>query len=455
MSRPREKGTVYQRGRVYWLDYRVNGRRIQESAGTGDERAARALLAQRRREIRDGTWTSPEARGGRRELTVERYAETWIERREAGGVVNWRDEQAWIGKWLLPAYGSRRLRDVTRDDVRELVAALQRTPSEATGRPYAARTVLHAYNTVRLMFSDAEAEGLIDKTPCTLRKRRGELPARRDADPEWRAGAVFGREEIEALISDVRVPWDRRVYYALGALAGLRAQEIQGRRWRDLDTSAQPLGRLLVHSQAEGEEERETKTGDVRAVPVHPTLAAILAEWKLGGFPMLFGRPPLPDDFIVPSRRGIGIARTKTMLVRTKRDLDRLGLRTKGRGRHALRATFLTLLEASGANMTIAAKATHRTPVVSGALAGYLRAGWSDLCAEVAKLPIERRREAVVVPIRRAVGAGADGDNRGDSPLGSGATEVVRPTILGGSWAFENRGDWIRTSDPHTPSMVR
>ncbi len=31
MGRPREKGTVYRRGRVWWLSYYVAGRRYQEA----------------------------------------------------------------------------------------------------------------------------------------------------------------------------------------------------------------------------------------------------------------------------------------------------------------------------------------------------------------------------------------------------------------------------------------
>ena len=46
---------------------------------------------------------------------------------------------------------------------------------------------------------------------------------------------------------------------------------------------------------------RRTKTGVVRHVPVHPVLAAMLAEWKLTGWPALMGRRPEPDDLILPT----------------------------------------------------------------------------------------------------------------------------------------------------------
>jgi hypothetical protein len=44
-------------------------------------------------------------------------------------------------------------------------------------------------------------------------------------------------------------------------------------------------------------------------MPVHPVLAAMLAEWKLQGWPEMMGRTPEPDDLVVPLPRkpqGIG-----------------------------------------------------------------------------------------------------------------------------------------------------
>src|SRR5262245_56422801 len=67
-----------------------------------------------------------------------------------------------------------------------------------------------------------------------------------DADPAWRATAVFTRTEAETVISDERVPEDRRAAYALLFLAGVRFGEAAALRWRDYDAAAEPLGRLHV-----------------------------------------------------------------------------------------------------------------------------------------------------------------------------------------------------------------
>jgi hypothetical protein len=56
-----------------------------------------------------------------------------------------------------------------------------------------------------------------------------------------------------------------------------------------------------------------------------------------------------------------------------------------------MRATFISLLELDGARESLVKRLTHAPPTdVPG---GYLRPRWDDLCAEVAKLRLERQRQ--------------------------------------------------------------
>jgi integrase len=155
------------------------------------------------------------------------------------------------------------------------------------------------------LFIDAVNEEHIAATPCTLRTKCGELPKKRDADPRWRSRAVYSREEAIALISDPRIRHDRRSYYGLMLLAGLRAGEAHGLRWRDLDDEARPLGRLIVAGQADSKlGHRETKTGAVREIPIHPTLATMLETWRREGRPLIYDRHPRPDELVISAHEG-------------------------------------------------------------------------------------------------------------------------------------------------------
>ena len=87
------------------------------------------------------------------------------------------------------------------------------------------------------------------------------LPKVRDGKKGWRAGAVFSREELEALISDSRVPHDRRVMYALASVGCLRHGEAAGLRSRDVVFGLEPLGRIVVLTSYD---QGDTKTGAER-----------------------------------------------------------------------------------------------------------------------------------------------------------------------------------------------
>jgi len=412
----RKTGGVYKRGGKYWINYRVDGERYFEPANTGDRRQAESLLAERRREIHAGTWVPPQEReeGARkRRMKSSAYLGAWLEQRREAGVRNVRNEQLWVREHIVPVIGTLPIDKVTRAHIKTLVQELQAKKSKRTGKRYSPRTVLHVYRMLATAFNDAVLDGMIPASPCTLRQRRGELPPKKDADPNWRANAVYTRDEVETLLSDERLPLERRVIYGMMLLGGLRSGETTGRRWRDWQEDVEPLGKLVVSSQADGEKgERQTKTGAVREVPVHPALAMLLAEWKHRGFAMRFGCAPKPGDPIVPGPRckpgRLRFRGSTTVYMGLKTDIATCGLRRVPALRHSMRATFLTLLEADGANLAVARKATH---AASGdVVAGYVRTRWEDLCAEVSKLRVSLRSPAITRPEN-----GATGDDFGDS----------------------------------------
>ena len=260
---------------------------------------------------------------------------------------------------------------------------------------------------MRGLFRDAALEEVISATPCILRKTEiGEI---RDKVPGWRRGAVFTREEAETLISDDRLPLDRRIFYAILVLAGVRHGEVAGLRWEHLDLGAEPLGRITVETSYD---KGRTKTGVERLMPIHPTLASILAEWKLAGWESVMGRRPEPHDLVVPTPppgKGKG-RRTPAGEMRDKEfsykrwcgengdggDLALLGLRH--RRIHDMRRTFISLARSDGAAKDILRWGTHGRD--GDIMDAYSEIEWQKLCAEVGKLKVTMSREARVVPLR-------------------------------------------------------
>ena len=397
-------GCVFRRGNKLWIKFKdANGKWVRSSSGfdAGQEPLARALLVEVEAGLANRAATATIEAATATEPTVPTLADFavgWLAEREARGVRTCKDERARLRNHILPLLGSRRLDEIKVRDVRDLVAGLRRGD-------LAPKTVRHVYDTLRGLYRDALEDEVVISTPCVLRKRT--LPPLVDKDPTWRARAVYSKAEVEQLISDDRIPLDRRVIYALLGVGGLRTGEAAGLRWGRWDPDVRPLGRIeVVTSYDTG----RTKTGKPRNVPVHPTLAAVLAEWKLSGWAAAVGRAPTADDLVVPV---VNRARVRTNTMRKadlvwrdcQDDLDALGLRR--RRVHDLRRAMISLARADGARKDLLEVVTHarRGDIVDV----YTEFPWEVLCAEVAKLRIERRAAEIVELRAVAVAGGGAG----------------------------------------------
>lgn len=230
-------GHVYHRGNKLWICYKdPDGSRKRHPTPfkVGQEKKATKLL----RRVEDKVAAGEEF--GEAELgpvTVMRFSKTWLERRERQNLTTVPDDRSRLNKHVIPVLGPMLLEDVRPRHLKELLRGLE-------GK-LAPRTVRHVYGLLHTMMADAVSDEILEHSPCVL--RRNDLPKKVDKDPTWRSLAIFTREEVEALISDERVPEDRRVLYAVIVLAaGLRFGEAAALRWRIYDRKVQPLGRLHV-----------------------------------------------------------------------------------------------------------------------------------------------------------------------------------------------------------------
>jgi len=370
--------SLYKRGSRLWCRVRDEaGKWISRATpfNVGDECKARRYASAAQRKL-DARREGGEPAGP---LTVTAYGEQWLDEREARGVRSIAADRGRLRNHVFPHIGALLLPEVKSRHVRDLVRAMRQAGELAP------RSILNVYGLVNTMFRDALVDELIESNPCVL--HRGELPPKVDKDPEWRTSATYTAREVEQLISDARIPVERRVQYALKAISGLRHGEVAGVRWRHYDPTLEPLGRLVI---ATSYDTGRTKTEVTRRVPVHPTLGKILAAWKLSHWERIYGRAPTPDDLIVPTRNMTPIA-PKEANDAFKRDLDELGLRVsagehRDRGGHDLRSWFITTCQEHGAHRDLLRVVTHTAK--SDVVSGYTRATWGALCTEVAKLRV-------------------------------------------------------------------
>lgn len=395
-------------GRLYFrIKIAGKWKGIRTEFKPGQEKQARAMLDRLEAQLAAGE--TPD--GGLAPPTVATWLPKWLAARKAH-VRTWRNDEQVMRLHVVPTVGHLRLDEVRPKHLVDLVRGWR---SRTGDNAMAPKSIYNAYSTLSAFFRDATLEDLIGTSPCVLTKHQ--LGPKKDSDPEWRASAQFTRAELEALISDERVPMDRRVYYALQGLAGMRTGEVSGLLWRNTMIPVPEYPGTLDMILVAFSYGRPFPKGDVpRPVPVHPALAAILAEWKLTGWQRTYGRAPTPDDLVVPlppdapSKKGRW--RSKDWVLKrfsgskyVTGDLEALGLRHR-RG-HDLRRSFISLARSAGARTEILRRATHKPP--REVIEGYTTFEWPIVCAEVAKLPVQRHQTGKVLPMPRAAAVNDDG----------------------------------------------
>lgn len=394
-----------RRGRIWYAVYPgADGRKKHVSTklrGTEQKRKAEAWLQLFIRRLGQGARVAGEGDEG--PMTVTRFSKQWLASREAKGITTVGDYRGRLRLHILPHIGSMRLDAVRPEHITAVVAAM------AAKKDLAPRTQRNVYFTMHAMFRRAVPR-LIEVNPCSLQEE--DLPRKKDADPEWRATAVFSREEVVQLLTAECIPLDRRVFYAVLFLGGLRFGEVSALRRRHYSADMEPLARLQVANSYNSKLAllKGTKTDVPRLVPVHPWLKQILDRWLAGGWaevaanpgvsvrtgfrpgswatrgpvPALLAGPPGPDDLLIPTRDATH-RNASTTWKQLDDDLKKLGLRP--RRQHDARRTMITLLLEDGAAPDILRHITH------GKAAGnmmdlYSEIGWPAKCAEIAKLQL-------------------------------------------------------------------
>lgn len=430
-------GTVYRRGRRLWLGFKgPHGEWVYRSSGyrVGQELLAEKTLREIEERVRAG-------RGGGTELTLEQFGRRWAVGRVTRGA--WTNakldakalENHLFGAELEVAGRRVAMGQLLLGDVRELHVRAWLELLEAKG--LAGRTRSSLYSLMNRIFKRAVRDELVLRNPCVL--ERGELPRQVDKDPAWRGTARFTLRELEQLISAPAVPLDRRVFYAVGFLGGLRCGEIAALRWKSVELGRRPLGRFSVGASFTRKNKREKapKSGRPREVPVHPVTAKLLQVWRSKGWARLFGRAPGADDLVVPNRLGTYVT-DLNVTENWAHDLKALGLRH--RRFHDTKRTFVTLAREGGATPLLR-WVTHG-PTAREMLDTYASPDWKALCREVARVKARLRTGKLVQGFPTKVPTGGRSTMRSteeDSKTASAQGEIrTRPGPLARQNGDEN-----------------
>jgi integrase len=366
----------------------------RKSGAPVDGAYAKAYAREWQRRYDEGEWV-PTPKGAPSALaapyTVASWSTAWAQALTIGTVADVR----YIVAHYLAAdpIGAVPLRALAPADLAAWVARLRATPSRLGGT-LAPGSIVRYAQVLRQSLKAAVREGAIERDPFE-RAPAGLVPSAGDKTPGARRLWRYEPAEILALVTDPRVPVDRRLFYALAFLTGARASELAALRWSDWERTVQPLSRLNVARTAVyrragagdgpwGRVEKQTKTGAVKEAPVHPALAAMLSAWWSSGWEAHQGRAPVEGDLIVPTKDGRSrVAITSWGLL--KGDCERLGIRP--RRLHGARHTMIRMHRDAGADREAVRGVTHAAPS-RDAFDGYDRPGWARVCHELLKVPM-------------------------------------------------------------------
>jgi integrase len=315
-----------RRGGVWYAKYRLpDGRQIQRrigpawaqrgrpGAGFYTRRTAQAWLDQVLTEARRGDLPQMVRTGATFADAVAEYMR-WLEQDRARKPSTLRGYESIMRAHLLPAFGERRLEDITSDQVEAWSATLVACGLANTTR-LRILTCLHG------VMARAKRVWKLPRNPIG----DVEKPAQRhSAEIE-----VFTPEEVHSLVRAAASEQDAAIFLT-AAFTGLRRGELVALRWRAVDFARRSIRVVASYSERAL---TTPKSGRARSVPMAPPVAEALAR--------LASREAFTseDDLVFPGVAG-GYLDASALYRRYKASLRRASLRSLRF--HDLRHTFGT-----------------------------------------------------------------------------------------------------------------
>jgi len=282
----------------------------------------------------------------------------------------WKEMEAGLKKNVLHAWRHRLMTEITRRDVRDLLAVI------ATRAPIVAnrtRAVLHR------MFNVAIAEDVVEMNPVTGTARPG---------VEQQRDRVLTHDEIRRFwAASSTLPAEMAAAWKLRLLTAQRAAEVRDMAWAELDLKG---GWWTIPAE-------RSKNGLSHRVPLSaPALALLTALREKEDARLKAQKVPTPHQFVLDGARG---KRQQSEAAETFKLKDFRG--------HDLRRTAASLMAGSGVQRLVISKILNH--VETGVTSVYDRHSYDaekrialDSWARTLTAIIKQQKGAAVTAFRRA-----------------------------------------------------
>jgi integrase len=220
-------------------------------------------------DVGQGIHTAPS-----KSITIAEAGRRWIASGEAAGLEPTTLEQyrQHLDLHILPYLGAQRLSQLNVPMVRDFQDRLQ------AGR--SAAMVRKVIGSLGALVADAQERGLVAQNVVRglSGRKRGQHAEKRRRGKLKVGVDIPAPEEIRSMLGALEGRWRPLLLTAI--FTGLRASELRGLRWQDIDLKK---GELRVHQRADrfnriGKPKSESSE---RTLPLPPILVNTLREWKL------------------------------------------------------------------------------------------------------------------------------------------------------------------------------
>lgn len=363
-------GSLFKRVRAdekkaekYTIKYRQGDGTWKMETAYADKEASRALLAEREKMVARGEVGLVDKYASFRQMPLVEHVTAFQASIEAGGATKkYVNKVVYRVKCALTVMEARTFKDLTRVAAERFILHLQ-------DKKAATATINHYVDALR-EFSKwgAQRERWPVDSLAALRRIKGKHDVRRKrralendelsrlvaaARTRALAGYVASHPKADAAkrAQMERQGANRAIAYQLGALAGLRFNEIKTLQWGDLNFDRAPA-QLTVRAKNAKSKREDT-------VPISDALARELLDWRYAKAAEL-GRNPLPNErvvFVGSRFRDSFRSDCKAAGIELKDAMDRWA------DVHSLRHTFATMLARANVHPKVAQTLLRHTDV--------------------------------------------------------------------------------------------
>jgi integrase len=311
-----------------------------EKKKDADKYEARATV-----EVGEGTHTAESA-----SITVRQAGEKWLDSCVQNGL-----EASTIAAYkqhlrlhINPYLGRVKLSQITRPVIRQFEDSLRQgapAPGDDVGNARSPAMTKKILRSLGSLLGDAVERGLVARNAARDMRSNRARGKERQAEKRQKGKLVAGvdiptRQEVKAIVEAAQGRW--RPVLLTAIFTGLRASELRGLRWVDVDLEKREL-HVRQRADRYGAIGAPKSHSGVRTVPLPPMVVNTLREWKLACpkgelgliFPTSTGRitdhKSLVDRALAPVQMTAGV----TVTAKAKDGAE--AVRAKYTGLHALR----------------------------------------------------------------------------------------------------------------------